>query len=357
MWSGPGAGWAQSRFVWNQHAYTPVAVRDDSKIPTTSALQTASAAAWTPANPRLNSFRQQLQYPGTPASGLPDMTVQYPCKENFLTLCNRGAGTAPPGVMVVGFPGNASGFEGSSDKNVTVGPCYTTTPIAPGACVEIACAGAGKGTEEYMVNPSCSGGTCKTNTDCKGGGATCNLSTGFCQAVCKKEPFIGATPPLPECTDNAGSWSFVHGGKSGACGGAFTPPSAATFVRDFQATCPSPDLRPVWTLFTYSTVTPAGTNVAFNFKTASTQAGLASAVAPAAALVAQPGFVPAGSTTLSADPAICQTPTCYDDLSKALTPNNSAWLRMEATLNPNPVTGAGPTLNLWNVSYDCKPME
>lgn len=357
VWSGPGAGWAQSRWIWNQHAYTPALIKDDGRVKTTSACTADEAAAWTPANPRENSFRQQLQYPGTPASGMPDLTVKYPCTVDKLTLCNRGAGAAPPGVMVVGFPGNSSGFEGSSDKNVTIGPCYTTAPLAPGACVDVPCPGAGKGTEEYMVNPSCTGGFCESDADCKGT-AKCNLTTGYCQASCTKSSALGATPPLPECSDNSGSWSFVHGSKSAVCGG-LTPPSSATFTRDFQGVCPS-GTRVRWGLFTWETATPVGTHIAFTFKTADTQAALGAAVAPAVAVVAMPGYSPAGSSTPTADPQVCKTsssPACYRDLSKLIVPASHPWLRMEATLVPNPVAGTGPTLNYWNVTYDCPPTE
>lgn len=356
MWTGPGAGWAQSRWIWNEHAYTPALVKDDGSVKSTSLLESDEAAAWTPSNAAQNSFRQQLQYPGTPASGLPDLTVQYPCKPGYLTICNRGAGAAPPGVMVVGFPGNSSGFDGSSDKNVTVGPCYTTGPLNPGQCTDVACAGAGKGTDEYMVNPACVGGTCKTDADCKGKSSTCNVSTGFCTATCTKDAFIGSTPPITECSDSSGAWSFFHPSASAVCGGSVTPAPSATFTRDFNATCPT-GTSVKWGLFTYSTTEPAGANIQFVFTTAATQAGLGSAVSPALATVATPGYLPAGSTTATTDPQVCATPGCYYDLSAKLTPTSNAWVRMAATLNPNPTTGAAPVLNGWNVTYDCLPSE
>jgi hypothetical protein len=354
VYSGQGAGWALSRYTWNEHAYTPVNVQDDTRVKKAAQCAIDEAAAWTPANPSQNSFKQQLQYPGSAPTGLPDLTIQYPCVPDQLPICNRGAGTAPPGVMVVGFPGNASKFDGDTDKNVTVGPCYTTKPLAPGECVAITCPGAGKGTDEYMINPSCTNGkVCATNADC--GGAVCDPTSKRCPATCSKSG-LTSTPTMAECPSGAGDWSFVHGGSSGGstvCGGTSTPTSA-TFTRDFNATCAS-GTRVKWRLFTWNTTDPIGSNVTFAFRTATTSAGLATAT-PVTVAVA--GY--ATGTTTPADPQICQAtpaPACSRDLATYLTPNNNLYLRMEATLNAYTMSGAAPTLNGWDVRYDCVPSE
>lgn len=354
VYSGPGSGWALSRYTWNQQAYTPATIQDNAKVKSTSVCTADEAKAWTPANPQENSFRQQLQYPGSSGKGIPDLTLQYPCVENYIPVCNRGAGTAPPGVMVVGFPGNSTKFEGDSDKAVKVGPCYTTAPLAPGECVNLFCSGAGKGTEEYMINPSCtSGKICTTSADC--GGATCDASTSRCPMTCTKSG-LSSTPAIPECPGGSSGWSFVHGSASkAACGGGVSA-SPAVFTRDFVAACPV-GTRARWGMFTYETAAPSGTNIEFRFSTAADAAGL---VAATKTLVARPGFFPVGSATATTDAQVClktSTPACFRDLSVLVAPADQPVLRMEATLNPDTTTGAAPVLNGWNVTFDCLPSE
>lgn len=350
VYSGPGAGWALARYIWNQQAYTPATIQDNGKVKSTSVCTADETKAWTPANPQENSFRQQLAYPGSSGGGLPDLTLQYPCVPDQIPVCNRGAGTAPPGVMVVGFPGNSSKFEGDSDKAVKIGPCYTTAPLKPGECVNLACPGAGKGTEEYMINPSCTSGTkCTTSADC--GGATCDASTSRCPMTCTKSG-LASTPAMPECPGGSSGWSFVHGSSSKAvCGGAVGA-SPAVFTRDFVATCPM-GTQVRWGLFRWDTATPSGTNIELRFSTAATAADLVTATKQ---LVARPGFFPVGSSTATADPQVC-TGTCTRDLGTFVVPSNLPVLRMEATLNPDGATGAAPVLNGWNVTYDCRPSE
>ena len=364
VWTGPGSGWAKSRPIWNQQAYTPTQINDNGTVKKTSLLTTDETVAWTPTNPRANSFRQQLQTPGTPASAAPSLTLEYPCTADSIPVCNRGSATADPGQIVMGFPGNASKFDGSSDKLIKVTCPPTTVPIKPGECIILNCPGIGKGTLEYMVNPDCSGGVCSTDADCGGAAGSCNLTTHQCAATCKNG--LTSTPAAPQCQPGSGRWSFTHGGGPSAtiCGGTATGASAATFTRTFgPLTCPKgTSLK--WGLFSYDTTDPSGTNVTFNFKTGSmADGGTITWGLPVQVSIA--GYNPVGSATV-ANPQVCTAPigggfTCPIDLGKAFTSavpaqrSDQPMLEMDATLNPTSTDA--PILNAWNVTYDCVPSE
>lgn len=126
-------------------------------------------------------------------------------------------------------------------------------------------------------------------------------------------------------------------------------PVPATFSRVFASAC-GPGEKTRWGLFTYDTYDPAGTNVTFTAKTATTEAGLESA---ASTNLAVAGYAPVGSTT-PADPAICMG-ACTVDLGTKVVPNHLPILRLDATLNPSATLS--PALRGWNVTYSCVPAE
>ena len=361
VWQGPGPGWAMSRYTWNEHAYTPTNINDDDSVKTTAVCSADEQTAWNAGSangPMTNSFRQQLQYPGATASGLPDLTLQYPCVQDQITVCNRGAGTAPPGAMIVKFPGNSTKFTGSTSSTIQAGPCYTTTPINPGQCVNVACPWSGN-TGEWVINPTCHNAMCTTDADCSGS-ATCNTATGYCSGTANCDPKIPVSNTVQECTNNDGNWSFQQGNVTGVCVSGPTVPASVPFVRTFQAgTCPS-GTAVKWGLFTYSTTDPVGTDVVFSFQTGAT---LAAATTAPSVTVATAGYAPIGSST-TAGPQTCQVPTdsaggvtCPIDLSTAIVPNSNPVLIMTAMLNANTTTVTSPTLVSWNVTYDCVPSE
>jgi hypothetical protein len=386
VYSGPGQGWAPSRYIWNQQAYQPAFIQDNGEIKKTSTLTNDLQLSYTPANQGGNSMRQQLQLPGSSSgSSLPALTMQYPCYTDHVTVCNRGTAPALPGQEIVGFQGNGTTFTPSSNKTIIAGPCYTQAKIDPGVCLDVPCDHAGLGAVEFMINPFCTiGATCSSDAVC-GAGNTCDLGSLRCGAICTNNT-LPTAPALNECTGAAGSWTLVAANPASVCPSAvYTSPdggvvdsgvdsggvvsdgglyTSATFARVFHAVCPldpndpTSRVQPVWNLLTWNTDDPTGTNVTFAVKTATTQAGLATATATTVGIA---GYNPVGSSTL-VDLAECDQntaqvgpPACPKDLSKLLNPNNQEWLELDATLNGTGVLS--PTLKNWNVSFNCPPQQ
>jgi hypothetical protein len=131
VYASVGDGWAGSRSVWNQHAYSITNVDDDGRVPRTSAWQ----ANWT--TPGLNDFRQNRQL-GVPALAGPDLTARCrtsgACAGDGLAIdcdvCNRGAQGVDAGVSV--------SFE-SSSADEPLCEALTDSPLLPGTCVAVRC--------------------------------------------------------------------------------------------------------------------------------------------------------------------------------------------------------------------------
>jgi hypothetical protein len=129
------ASWANSRPIWNQHAYHVTHVTERGTIPRTSVVTRNWRAAG------LNTFRANTQ--GMfPAFGLADLTVRpagvaMSCRGLEatvpVTVCNRGRGPAnnPARVRV-----RAGGPMGPEVCAVTA-----PAPIESGACVDVRCTG------------------------------------------------------------------------------------------------------------------------------------------------------------------------------------------------------------------------
>jgi hypothetical protein len=117
----------------------------------------------------------------------------------------------------------------------------------------------------------------------------------------------------------------------------------------YEAQCP-PGTKPQWGFMAYDTTTPGTSTVQFRARTATTQAGLASATFTA---VATAQAAPNTQVCPMSGPAPCPR-----DLYTTLgTPDAKyPWLELEAILTPNPVSVA-PTLNDWQITYSCPPGE
>lgn len=131
--------WANSRPIWNQHAYSITHVLDDGRIPRTSTMQ----RNWDVAG--LNNFRQNAQVGGS-ALGIADLTVSIDraldlCTGNTMMptlsarVCNRGANGVQDGVLVRFVLPMAGG--GSS----TVCEARTDRFLMPGSCTNVMCTG------------------------------------------------------------------------------------------------------------------------------------------------------------------------------------------------------------------------
>ena len=135
------------------------------------------------------------------------------------------------------------------------------------------------------------------------------------------------------------------------------PLMSSTFVRDYQATCPT-GTKVEWEFFYWQAVVPAGTDITFRAATATTLAAL-----PAAPPGAAPTTVPIGkaTTTTPVSPAGTwsqDAQTVADHLK--LEPPGPAqvsqnFLRVYMTFNPS--GPAAPVLASWRQTYDCVPAE
>ncbi|MBS2030829.1 MAG: VCBS repeat-containing protein [Deltaproteobacteria bacterium] len=125
--------WADSRSIWNQHAYAVTNVNDDGTIPSMSAAR----HNWLVSG--LDNFRQNVQGQLTPLAAA-HLTIDFTnvtCVDGGATLdfqgevCNRGAGGVAGDVPVQ--------FDDAQGNPI----CSTTTPIAlgAGACVQVGCFG------------------------------------------------------------------------------------------------------------------------------------------------------------------------------------------------------------------------
>ncbi len=363
VWSGVGGEWAASRYVWSEHAYVPAHVKDDASIKPRAACEADEASAWNPSSASgasTNSYRRQTAYAGAPAGGLPDLTVPYPCDPQNVQVCNRGAGVAPPGALLLEFPGNASKFSFDTSASTIKASCLTTQPILPGQCLTVPCPHSGGATGEWVIDPTCHADACASNADC-GAGTTgvCDPTTGFC-GVSTCNASVPTKGGALQCARSDGDWSFVQGNTGAYCATSSAVPASAAFTRVFQAAPCLAGTRSKWGLFSYATADPLGTNVVFSFQTGP---DVATATTAPATLVATAGYAPIGAST-GAGPTTCQLPadgafgvTCPIDLSAKIAPNDQAVLIMTATLDANTSTAQAPTLLSWNVTYDCVPSE
>jgi len=126
--------WADSRGIWNQHAYAVTNVNDDGTIPS------AAQARHNWLTQGLNNFRQNVQGGLTPlaAAHLSISFDRATCTADggfiadvLATVCNRGASG-----VVSGVPVQFSDLAGDSICSAS-----TSAPLAPGACVQVQCDG------------------------------------------------------------------------------------------------------------------------------------------------------------------------------------------------------------------------
>jgi hypothetical protein len=135
------------------------------------------------------------------------------------------------------------------------------------------------------------------------------------------------------------------------CVGLVTPPAPATpltpatYSVDYEANCPS-GTKPEWQFFSWKATVPASTSIVFEAATATTQAGLASAVQVGV------GTATANASIWTSDPNTVEY-HLRNDASPAQT--SRRWLRVSMTLNPTGTTT--PTLTQWQQTFDCKPAE
>jgi len=127
--------WAQSRRIWNQHAYFVTNIDEDGRVPASGEV----VPNWTQSG--LNDFRRNSQG-DLPALGASDLTVKaaeeaLDCGDGTLIValeaCNRGTVPVGSGVPVQVFA------DAPSTNAVPVCSLETSEPLGPGECTLLSC--------------------------------------------------------------------------------------------------------------------------------------------------------------------------------------------------------------------------
>jgi hypothetical protein len=142
-------------------------------------------------------------------------------------------------------------------------------------------------------------------------------------------------------------------------------PPGISYTRDFHAVCPNSTL-PVWQLFNWQAVVPAGTSIDFTAQVAPDLAGAPGSYAPSTpfSIGSATSSTTAWTTQQYAQPPLTAGPAACT-LDQHLTggngcpgPGNSSsqeWLRITMTFN---TAGAlSPTLTNWEQLFDCVPAK
>jgi hypothetical protein len=263
----------------------------------------------------------------------PDATTGFACTQTIngvkvptIPVCNRGSVTLPAPTRIYVFPGNSPQYPLCiPDKDPYI--CDTTAPVAPGKCINVLnCPGlTGNGTKAIMINGPTNGG---------GGQAPNN-------PVWRDEC---------TCENNWGVWS----GNSTPC---YEKPiyAASTVIKYqvYQAICPS-GTQPQWGYLAWNTTTPLDSNVLWDARVATTNAGLSAAT-----------FINLGNAKATPAPntqvcAMGGPAPCPINLYTAFggTPiANSEFLELKMTINPSTDKTQGATVNNWQITYSCPPAQ
>lgn len=149
--------WANSRPVWNQHAYSVTHVTDDAQVPKTSSFVDNWLA------PGLNNFRQNTQG-SVGLLKIADLTVELidlgklcdfggGTKELQAEVCNRGTNPVQDGVVVEFLETDDPNKQ--ADQAVVVCSAKTTKLLQPGECEVVKCTAmlGGQGNIYVDVDP------------------------------------------------------------------------------------------------------------------------------------------------------------------------------------------------------------
>ncbi|HTQ02367.1 MAG TPA: hypothetical protein VMI54_00870 [Polyangiaceae bacterium] len=205
----------------------------------------------------------------------------------------------------------------------------------------------------YLVPSPCkaNGVSCSVNSECCG--AATNPATSACRVPTGWDPSTGA--PAKTCQALSGTCSAAGqscsvdsdccGGASCvnfACGSAGMQYSAATFTREYVASCPSGQL-PVWTLYSYHATTPDDSSLIFSAQSSNDLSTLDAAT-----------VVGLGTSTVdlaNTDPAA--TIDVGSALDAGMVSKNLTYLRILVKLVPSTNGESAPTLHDWTMTYSC----
>jgi hypothetical protein len=236
-----------------------------------------------------------------------DLAVAVDCTANTVPVCNHGNTTVPANQAELIFYPKAGQQYGSSspDPAWEAGRCTVTSPIPAGGCVDQVC-----------NSPS--------------------LTQDMTVRVALK-----STATVTECS-TMDNWGYYVNGRS--CTSTTT---GGNITRNelYEAKCPA-NTSPYWGFFTWNSSTPGASTIAYDMRTATTSAGLASA--------SYTTVQTAKSTPT--DTQVCSLSSCPVNITTALwgsrgKKNQPSFLELRATLTSSGANA--PTLKDWKITYSC----
>jgi hypothetical protein len=145
--------------------------------------------------------------------------------------------------------------------------------------------------------------------------------------------------------------------SQGVC--AIPPPpfpyNDTVFTRDYAANCP-PQTQPRWNVFYWASVTPGNSDIKFAVATSDDPSTLAPTIG-------DPSVVPIGTASGGPTYLLPQMPTgqtpqgIFMSLTAAGKPADLNHLRLFADFQPTSDGTQVPTLNGWELQYDCVAAE
>lgn len=263
------------------------------------------------------------------------MTLQV-----HVPACNRGAGAATTGtLMVAEYSGNPK-YSGATDACQNAGSpsayCLinlATKPIAAGKCIDL--------NVDTAFAGSVAGVTCSS------------LFSGGNRTMMINPPATAGYTTLAEgdpCNNYGFHPTTAQGGTCSAYGTQPPPPSAQT--HSYTARCPvGSGVR--WNQFAYNTTVPNASEVLFKVSTAPLLANGTAGTFTTPVTAGRP------ANPLLVDPAICPISgpsPCPKNLNALLGDPGATnpVLRLDLTLT---ATSAMPTVNSWQVTFNCVPNE
>lgn len=205
----------------------------------------------------------------------------------------------------------------------------------------------------YLVPSPCksTGASCSVDEECCGGKAS--PATAACRVPSGWDPSTGAPPKTCQalsgtCSTSGQTCSVDADCCGGAscvnftCGAAGMQYVAATFAREYVATCPTGQL-PVWTLYSYHLSTPSDSQLVFTAQS-SDDLGM---------LDAAPVVTLGSSTGDTTSPMAAETIDVGAKLDAAKVSKNLQNLRILVKLVPSTDGISAPTLKDWTMNYTC----
>jgi hypothetical protein len=292
-----------------------------------------------------------------------DYTLGIGCQDaagnTHIPVCNRGSADSPTTgkLAVMGYPANPNATGASSSPSVCQNSGTTPAegclidlaikPIKAGTCIDVDVTKGAAGTQ--------SGVKCQSSADFGNGNRTSQVNppatTSLPSNLIAANGGSATYTQLAEA-DKCNGFSFVYTqvGSCGAYGIQPPPPSGNTFK--YVANCPA-GTRVQWNQFAYKTNVPNASDVLFQVHTAPLASDGGAGTYSSLVTIAHP------ATPLIVDPATCS-------MSGPLPCPKSLYTTLGLPAATNPVlelaltltsTTAIPSIDSWQVTFDCRPLE